>query len=91
MMIDIKPEHQRTIDLAVQSGAYRDPAEVLDQAFEIIRQQLDREDWMKDQREEIAAKIATGFAQAERGELVDGEKAFEMLSERRAERLRKSG
>jgi len=46
MTIDLKPEQQRVIDLAVQSGAYLDPGEVLDQAFEIIREQLDLEDWM---------------------------------------------
>jgi hypothetical protein len=37
------------IDLAVQSGAYQDPS-VLDQAFEIIREQLQLEDWMVEQR-----------------------------------------
>jgi hypothetical protein len=44
--IDLKPEQQRVIDLAVRSGAYQNPGEVLDQAFEIIREQLDLEDWM---------------------------------------------
>ncbi|MFZ0283649.1 MAG: hypothetical protein WAL32_00330 [Terriglobales bacterium] len=36
MTIDLKPEQQRVIDLAVKSGAYQNPGEVLDQAFEII-------------------------------------------------------
>lgn len=72
MSIDLKPEQQRVIDLAVRSGAYRNPGEVLDQAFEIIREQLDLEDWMFEQREAIASHIETGFAQAERGELMDG-------------------
>jgi hypothetical protein len=75
MSINLKPEQQRVIDLAVQSGAYQNPGGVLDQAFEIIREQLDLEDWMLDQREAIAAHIATGFAQAERGELIDGDAA----------------
>jgi Arc/MetJ-type ribon-helix-helix transcriptional regulator len=79
MTIELKPEHQRTINLAIQSGAYHDPGEVLDQAFEIIREQLHSEDWLAEQREAVAAKIATGFAQAERGELMDGEAAVEML------------
>ena len=72
MTIDLKPEQQRAIDLAVRSGAYRNPGEVLDQAFAIIREQLDLEDWMIEQREPIAAHIEKGFAQAERGQLVDG-------------------
>lgn len=88
MTIDLKLEQQRVIDLAVQSGAYRDPGEVLDQAFEIIREQLDLEDWMLTKREEIAAQIATGFAEAERGELIDGDVAVEMLRRRRDERMK---
>jgi Arc/MetJ-type ribon-helix-helix transcriptional regulator len=89
--IDLKPEQQRVIDLAVRSGAYRNPSEVLDRAFEIIREQLDLEDWMLEQREAVAAHIETGFAQAERGELIDGDAAVEMLRQRRAERLKPPG
>ena len=39
------------------------------------REQLDLEDWMFGQREVIAAHIENGFAQAERGELLDGDAA----------------
>ena len=88
MTIDLKPEQQRVIDLAVQSGAYQNPGEVLDQAFEIIREQLHLEDWMLGQREAVAAQIATGFAQAERGELTDGDAAIELLRQRRVEPLK---
>jgi Arc/MetJ-type ribon-helix-helix transcriptional regulator len=91
MTIDLKPEQQRVIDLAVQSGAYRNPDEVLDRAFEIIREQLDLEDWMLGQREEVAAHIATGFAQAERGELIGGDAALEILRQRRAARMKSQG
>jgi predicted transcriptional regulator len=90
--IDLNPEQQRVIDSAVASGAYRDPGEVMDHAFEIIREQLNLEDWMLEQRDAVAAHIEKGFAQAQRGELVDGDDAIEMLRQRRAERLRrKSG
>jgi Arc/MetJ-type ribon-helix-helix transcriptional regulator len=41
MGIDLKPEQQRLIDRAVQSGAYENPAEVVDQAFEFIGGQVD--------------------------------------------------
>jgi antitoxin ParD1/3/4 len=91
MTIDLKPEQQRVIDLAVQSGAYQNPDEVLDQAFEIIREQLNLEDWMFGQREEVASHIAAGFAQAERGELIDGDAVLEILRKRRAERLKPQG
>jgi Arc/MetJ-type ribon-helix-helix transcriptional regulator len=91
MTIDLKPEQQRVIDLAVQSGAYQSPGEVLDQAFEIIREQLDLEDWMIENREAVAAHIEKGFLQAERGELIDGDAAVEMLRKRRAQRLKTQG
>jgi len=91
MSIDLKPEQQRVIDLAVRSGAYQSPGEVLDQAFEIIREQLDLEDWMFGQREAVAAHIETGFAQAVRGELIDGDAAVELLRQRRSERLKPQG
>lgn len=83
MTIDLKPEQQRVIDLAIQSGAYRNPAEVLEQAFEIICEQLHFQEWIIEQREAVAAQIATGFAQAERGELTDGDAAVELLRQRR--------
>jgi antitoxin ParD1/3/4 len=86
--IDLKPEQERVIDLAVRSGAYRNPDEVIDQAFEIIREQLDLEDWMIERREAVAAQIETGFAQGERGELIDGDVAVEVLRRRRVERLK---
>ncbi len=91
MTIDLKPEQQRVIDLAVQSGAYHNPDEVLDQAFAIIREQLDLEDWMFEHRESIAAHIERGFAQAERGELIDGDVAIEMSRQRRAARQKPQG
>jgi Arc/MetJ-type ribon-helix-helix transcriptional regulator len=85
--IDLRPEQQRVIDLAVRSGAYRNPGEVLDHAFEIIREQLQLEDWMIEQREAVATHIEAGFAQSERGESIDGAAAVEALRQRRAERL----
>jgi Arc/MetJ-type ribon-helix-helix transcriptional regulator len=91
MTIELKPEHQRTIDLAIQSGAYHDQDEVLDQAFEIIREQLHLEDWMSGNRQALASQVAAGFAQAERGELIDGEEAAKHLRHRRAERLNTQG
>jgi Arc/MetJ-type ribon-helix-helix transcriptional regulator len=91
VVISLKPEQQRVIDLAIGSGVYQSPGEVLDQAFEIIREQLDLEDWMLEERAAVSAHIENGFAQAERGELMDGDAAVEMLRQRRAERLKPQG
>ncbi len=91
MTIELKPEQQRVIDLAVRSGAYQNPSEVLDQAFEIIREQLNLEDWMIEHRDAVAAHIEKGFLQAESGELIDGDAAVEMLRKRRAAQLKLQG
>jgi len=64
---------------------------VLDQALDILREQLENEDWMREQKDEVAAQIATGFGQAEAGELMDGEEAVRMLRRRRAERRNTQG
>ncbi len=56
MTIELKPEQQRVIDLAVQSGAYQNPDEVLEQAFALIREQLDLEDLLE-QRDAVVAHI----------------------------------
>jgi Arc/MetJ-type ribon-helix-helix transcriptional regulator len=70
--IDLKPEQQRVIDLAIRSGAYRNPGEAV-------------------AAHAVAAHIETGFAQAQRGELTDGDAAVETLRQRRAERLKPRG
>ena len=46
---------------------------------------------MREQKDEVAAQIATGFGQAEAGELMDGEEAVRMLRRRRAERRNTQG
>ena len=84
MILELKPEQQRVLDRAAQSGM--SPEEVLDQAFAVIGEQYRNEDWMMADREAIAAHIAEGFAQAERGELVDAEEAVRELQRRRARR-----
>jgi predicted transcriptional regulator len=48
--------------------------------------QYEDKDWMLADKEAIAARIGEGFAQAERGELIDAEQAIEMLQKRRAKR-----
>jgi predicted transcriptional regulator len=84
MILELKPAQQRVLDHAVRSGM--SPEEVLDQAFAVIQEQYRNGEWMLAGREAIAAQIAEGFAQAERGELVDAEQVVQILQERRAKR-----
>jgi len=62
MTISLKPEQQRVVDLAIQSGAYQNPGEVIDQALAIIREQLELEDWMLERRKAVAAQIESEAA-----------------------------
>jgi predicted transcriptional regulator len=82
MILELKPEQQKVLDRAARSGM--SPEEVLDQAFAVIHEQYRNEEWMQAEREVIAAHIAQGFAQAERGELTDGEEALRALRDRRS-------
>jgi predicted transcriptional regulator len=84
MILELKPEQQKVLERAALSGM--NPEEVLDQAFAVIREQYGAEEWMLAEREGLAAHIAEGFAQAERGELVDAEEARRLLAQRRSER-----
>ena len=84
MIVELKPEQQQLLDRAARSGM--SPEEVLDQAFAVIRDQYQNESWLTADKAAVAAQIAEGFAQAERGELHDGERAVEMLRDRRAKR-----
>jgi hypothetical protein len=54
------------IDEAIRSGVYHDPGAALEQAFEIIREQLHREDWQVEQRQAVAAGSPMGLRRARR-------------------------
>lgn len=84
MILEIKPEQQKVLDRAAQSGM--SPEDVLDQAFAVINEQYGNDDWSMAEKKSFAAQIDEGFAQAERGELVDSEQAIQILHDRRASR-----
>ncbi len=84
MIVELKPEQAAILERATKVGMSAD--EVIEQAFAVIQEQLESQDWMMANREAIAAHIAEGCAQAERGELIDPEDAVRILRERRAKR-----
>jgi len=62
----LQPEHERLVAEALRSGAYRSSEEVIKKALELL---CDRDAWLAESR----AKIADGYAAAQRGELIDGD------------------
>ena len=65
MAIQLKPEQQQRIDEAIQSGAYTDSQDVIDQALEMLHE---RDEWLLANREQIREEIKIGIEQLERGE-----------------------
>jgi predicted transcriptional regulator len=84
MILELKPEQQKVLDRAAQSGM--SPEEVLDQAFAVIHEQFRNDDWLLPDTKAIAAHVEEGFAQAERGELLNADEAVEILKQRRDKR-----
>ena len=79
MTIHLKPEMEALVKNDVERGPYQSADEFVAAAVEMLHE---HEQWLADNSADIAAKIEHGFAQAERGELVDGEEAFRQLRQR---------
>jgi antitoxin ParD1/3/4 len=71
MTVELKPEIEALIQKRLQSGAFSSAEEVIERALEFLSAE---EDWLADNREEIAAQIQEGWDEAQRGELIDGER-----------------
>jgi Arc/MetJ-type ribon-helix-helix transcriptional regulator len=41
MTIELKPEQQRVVDLAIRSGAYHNPDEVIDTALSMLAEDIE--------------------------------------------------
>lgn len=53
MTIILRPEHEELIAKAMQTGAYRDPDEVIGRALEMLHSE---DEWLHGQKEEIAER-----------------------------------
>lgn len=81
--ISITPELDAFLQSRVASGRYQTTSEVVREALRL----LERQEQERDQAFlQLKAKLETGAAQAERGELLDGDQVFEELREMIAER-----
>ena len=80
MTITLRPEHERVIAQAIQSGTYQNPDDVIARALEVLR---DEEDWLHEQRTEVATKIERAFGQFERGEFFSAEESRADMEKRK--------
>lgn len=81
MDITLRPEHQKAIAKAIESGAYQSPDDVIARALDVLR---DEEDWLEENRNEIADKIEKAFAQFERGEYFSPDQSRADMEKRKA-------
>lgn len=83
--ISITPELDAFLQSRVNSGRYQTTSEVVREALRLLeRQERERDEVLH----QLKAKLEGGAAQAERGELIDGDQVFDELQEMIEERRR---
>ena len=74
--VSLTPELGAFLQSRVKSGRYQTTSEVVREALRLLQnQEKEREEGLK----QVKSKLQRGAAQAERGELLDGDKVFEEL------------
>ena len=83
--VSLTPELDAFLVSRVKSGRYQTTSEVVREAIRLLqRNEEDRDEAFK----QLKAKLKRGAAQAERGELLDGNQVFDELREMIEERRR---
>jgi len=71
--VSLTPELEAFLQSRVKSGRYQTASEVVREALRLLeRQEKERADSLR----QLKAKLEEAAAEAERGELIDGEEAF---------------
>ena len=81
MTITLRPEHEKWIAQAIDTGAYENPDQVIRRALEMLRSE---DEWIRDHNQEIAEKIERAFGQFERGEFFSAEESLDEMEKRKA-------
>jgi len=83
--VSLTPELDAFLQSRVKSGRYQTTSEVVREALRLLeRQERERDEAFQ----QLKTKLAVGAAQAERGELLDGDEVFDELREMLEERRR---
>jgi antitoxin ParD1/3/4 len=83
MNANLGPVFEQFVSELVASGLYQSQSEVIREGLRLLKE---REELKKLRIEEMRKEIALGSAQADRGEFVDGPKAFRGIRRRRPAR-----
>jgi Arc/MetJ-type ribon-helix-helix transcriptional regulator len=80
MSITLRPEHEKAIAQAIESGAYGKSAQVIEPALEFLHSE---DEWLVDNKGAINEKIEPAMTQLDRGEGVSGEGLRDRLEKRK--------
>jgi antitoxin ParD1/3/4 len=85
MNVSLTPELEAFVQQKLETGSYGSQSEVVREGLRLL---MERDQLFQARLGELRREIAAGVASANRGELIDGEQAFEKL---RAKGRRKGG
>jgi Arc/MetJ-type ribon-helix-helix transcriptional regulator len=86
MAIALDAEIEQRIRRQIERGAFREPAELLAHALDLVEAETEPEDWLLRNKEAINADLDESFAQAARGESFTPEESRALLAKHRASR-----
>jgi predicted transcriptional regulator len=80
MILELTPAQQEILEQAIRTGRNRE--DVVNEAFTLLRQSLELDEWMLANRDEVVAHVEEGIAQAEHGELIPDYEVRRILDDR---------
>jgi Arc/MetJ-type ribon-helix-helix transcriptional regulator len=86
MAITLDAATEQRIQRQLDRGAFREPAELLAHALDLVEAEATEEDWLLRNKEAISAGLDRTFAQASRGEGHSPEESRALLAQHRASR-----
>ena len=85
MTITLRPDQEKLIAEAIETGAYHDTNDVIERALELLLREGSE---FAEEREEITAKIERGLAQFESGDYYTADQFRAKMAQSKAEWLR---
>jgi antitoxin ParD1/3/4 len=80
MTIHLNPELEQLIRKDLERGPYQTMDEFVERAVKMLHEQ---QEWLSADKADISAKIEEGYAAAQRGELIDGDRVRTEMEEKK--------
>jgi Arc/MetJ-type ribon-helix-helix transcriptional regulator len=81
MTIILRPEHEKLVAQAMQTGAYQNADEVIGRALEMLHCE---DEWLRDHKQTVAEKIERAFEQFDHGEFFSSDESRAAMERRKA-------